>query len=166
VNPHNGNEAHERARKLIALAGTDQFSSNPWLATHLESCASCRSFTDDAAEIIHGLRAISVAADRSLVSATQVTVRRRAVELQRQRERVWLVAVSCGAVTLCTLFSAVALWRGFEWVGTRIQLAPLIWQAGFLVCCVMPALVAGILLLANGTQLADGTGSYRGSSIY
>ena len=160
-------DAHERARKLIALVGpearsgadlrsSDAQSSNAWLAAHVETCASCR------AETIRGLRGIPIAAERSLVSKTQMRVRRRALELQRHRERLWLVSISCTAVTLCALLSAAALWRGFEWLGARAQLAASVWQVGFLVFCVMPALVAGILLLARDTHLADRTGSYRG----
>jgi predicted anti-sigma-YlaC factor YlaD len=169
---------HERARRLIALAGpdarsasdrlSDRSSSNAWLAAHLETCASCRAFAENAAETIHGLRAIPIAAERSLVSTTQRMVRRRALELQRQRERMWLVAVSCTAVTLCALLSTVALWLGFAWLGARAQLASSVWQVGFLVFCVTPALVAAILLLAkdkdnyNYKHLADHTGSYQG----
>jgi predicted anti-sigma-YlaC factor YlaD len=161
---------HERARELIALAGpkvfSDQAASNAWLAVHLETCDSCREFAENAAETIRGLRAIPIAAQRSLVSTTQMRVRRRALELQRHRERLWLVSVSCAAVTLGALISAVALWRGFEWLGARAQLSPSVWQVAFLVFCVMPALVTAILLLARGTQydtrLADHTGSYQG----
>jgi biotin transporter BioY len=91
-------------------------------------------------------------------------VRRRALELQRQRERMWLVAVSCTAVTLCALLSTVALWLGCEWLGTRAQLASSVWQLGFLVFCVVPALVAAIALLAKDSHkhLADHSGSYQG----
>ncbi|MGA7661427.1 MAG: hypothetical protein WBV97_15710 [Candidatus Sulfotelmatobacter sp.] len=165
-------DAHERARKLIALAGpetlsaadrpSDQRSSNAWLAAHLETCASCRAFAENAAQTIHGLRAIPIAAERSLVSTTQIRVRRRALELRRNRERLRLVSVSCTAVTLCALLSTVVLWRGFEWLGERAQLASSVWQVGFLVFCVMPALVAAILLQAKDRHLADHTGSYRG----
>ena len=198
MNTYMNNDAHEyeheRARKLIALAGPDALpgaeessdkrssdrrssneqSSNAWLAAHLEACGSCRAFAENAAETIRGLRGIPIAAERSLVSTTQMRVRQRALELQRQRERLWLVSISCTAVTLCALLSTVALWRGFAWLGERAQLAPSVWQVGFLVFCVMPALLAGILLLARGTHveshfdthfgthLADRTGSYRG----
>ena len=179
MNPTTDNDAHERARRLIASAGpgavsadrfsgqlSDQLSSNAWLAAHLESCTPCRTFAENAAETIHGLRAIPIAAERSLVSTTQRMVRRRALELQRQRERMWLVALSCTAVTLCTLLSTVALWLGFAWLGARTQLASSVWQVGFLVFCVMPALVAAILLLAKDKDsykhLADHTGSYQG----
>jgi hypothetical protein len=54
------------------------------------------------------------------------------------------------------------LWRGFEWLGTRAQLASSVWQVGFLVFCLMPALLAGMLLLAKDKHLADHTGSYTG----
>lgn len=166
------NDTHERARKLIALAGpeafsvadglSEQLSSNAWLAAHLEACASCRAFAENAAETIHGLRGIPIAAERSLVSTTQMNVRRRALELQRHRERLWLVSVTCTAVTLCALLSAFVLWRGFEWLGARAQWPSSVWQVAFLVFCVMPALVGGILLLAKDKHLASQTGSYHG----
>jgi predicted anti-sigma-YlaC factor YlaD len=176
VNTPTNNDAHERARKLIALAGpeglsvtdqlSDQRSSNAWLAAHLETCAPCRAFAENAAETIHRLRAIPIAAERSLVSTTQARVRRRALELQRQREHRWLVSVSCAAVTLCALLSTFALWRGFEWLGDRAQVASSVWQVAFLVFCVMPALVTAILLLAKDREqdgrLADHAGSYHG----
>ena len=171
MNTTGNNDAHERARKLIALSGTEATSvaaqtsdqpSNAWLAAHLETCDSCRAFAENAAETIHGLRAISIAAERSLVSNTQMLVRRRALELQRHRERLWLVSVSCTAVTLCALLSAVAMWRGFAWLGAWAQLPSSVWQVAFLVFCVMPALVAAILLLAKDKYLADHVGSYRG----
>lgn len=157
-------DAHERARMLIALSGPEASSpaDQAWLASHVATCDSCRAFADNARETIHALRAIPVAADRSLVSTTQMRVRRRALELQRQRERLWLVSVSCIAVTLCALLTSVVLWRGFAWLGERTQLDSAIWQVGFLVFCVTPALVVGVILLARDTHLSDHTGSYQG----
>jgi predicted anti-sigma-YlaC factor YlaD len=164
VNTTMNNDAHEWARRLVALAGPEALSGadQAWLAAHLETCASCRAFAENARETIHALRAIPIAAERSLVSTTQMRVRRRALELQRHQERLWLVSVSCTAVTLCALLSAVALWRGFEWLGARAQLVPSIWQVGFLVFCLTPALIVGVVLLARDTHLADHTGSYEG----
>ena len=165
-------DAHEQARKLIALAGhearslahrlSSQPASNTWLVSHMETCESCRAFAENAVEMVRGLRAIPITAERSLVSTTQARVRRRALELQRHRERLWLILVSCTAVTLCTLLSAIALWLGFEWLGARAHLATSVWQVGFLVFCVMPALLAAILLLAKDRGLPDRTGSYQG----
>lgn len=165
-------DVHERARQLIALAGPEEISgannssTNAWLTTHLETCTSCRTFAENIREAIYGMRAIPMAAERSLVSATQMRVRRRSLELQRQRERMWLVAISCAAVTVCGLISAAVLWRGFEWLGMQTQLASSVWQVGFLVFCIMPAVVVGLVLLARGTQfnshLVDHAGSYQG----
>jgi hypothetical protein len=160
VNTH----GHERARNLIVLAGPEALSGadQAWLAAHVETCASCRAFAQNARETVQALRAIPIAAERSLVSTTQMRVRRRALELQRSRERLWLVSVSCTVVTLFALLSTFVLWRGFAWVGAQAQLAPSIWQVGFIVFCITPALVAGVLLLARDTHLADHTGSYQG----
>lgn len=159
------NDVHERARKLIALAdtGTDSNSNDrAWLATHMGECAACRAFGDNVRETIQSLRSIPIAAERSLVTTTQARVRRRALELQQQRERFWLVSVSCIAVTLCALLSTVVLWRGFAWLGERTQLDSSIWQVGLLVFCVAPALVVGVILLARDTHLSDHAGSYQG----
>ena len=155
--------AHERARQLIALAGpesdADRASSNAWLIAHLETCAPCRAFAENAAETVRELRAIPIAAERGLVSATQIRVRRRALELQRQRERMWLVLVSCAAVTLCTLLGTAALWLGFEWLGVRDSSVR---QIAFLIFGLVPALVAAILLLAKDAHMAHHTSSYQG----
>ncbi len=158
------NDAHDRARRLIALAGPEALShaDQTWLTAHVETCGSCRAFADNARETIHSLRGIPIAAERSLVSTTQAKVRRRALEMQQQRERIWLVSVSCIAVTLGALLSTFALWRGFTWLSERAQLGSSIWQVGFLVFCVMPALVVAVILLARDTHLSDHTGSYQG----
>ena len=157
-------DIHERARQLIALAGPEALAAPDqlWLAAHVASCASCRAFADNAAGTIQALRAIPVAAGLSLVAATQARVRQRALQLQRQRERAWLVCVSCVAVTVCAVLTTIALWRGFAWAGEQAQVSAPIWQVVFLVFCVTPALVAGILLLARDTHLADHAGSYEG----
>ncbi len=165
-NTPTNDDAHERARQRIALAGSfsgdDPRSPDPWLEAHLQTCDPCRVFAENARQTILALRAIPIAAGQSLVSTTQMRVRQRALELRRQRERLWLVSVSCTAVTVCALVSALALWRGFAWVGSLAGLQPLLWQAGFVVFCITPSLVAGVVLLSRGTYLADHTGSYRG----
>jgi hypothetical protein len=170
VNPTPHKDIHERARHLIALSGSagqsdgqnsDQ-SSNAWLAAHLETCASCRAFAANVAESIRGLRAIPIAAGRGLVSATQMRVRHRALELQHHRERLWIVSISCAAVTFGALLTTFVLWRGFEWLGERAQLASSVWQVAFLVFCMAPALAVAIMLLAKDKHAGGHNGSYRG----
>jgi peptidoglycan biosynthesis protein MviN/MurJ (putative lipid II flippase) len=102
-----------------------------------------------------------LAADSALVQATQMRVRARAQELQRQQERLWVICVCCAAVTLGTAFTTAVLWRGLAWMGQQAQLPTPVWQIGLLALGLMPAIVAGILLLAQGTYLADHNGSLQ-----
>ncbi len=156
-------DLHERARLLIALSGPEGFSNaeQSWLAAHLESCAPCREFAENARETIRSLRAVSITAGGSLVSTTQMRVRQRAQELQRRQERLWVVCVCCAAVTLYAAFTTAVLWRGFAWMGEQARLSAPVWEIGFVAFCWMPAILVGILLLARGTHLADRNGSYQ-----
>lgn len=159
-------DAHERARKLIAWSGPAWSgpeelapADQTWLAAHMEGCASCPRFADNARQTINALRAIPIAAERSLVSTTQMKVRRRALELQRQRERLWVVCACCAAVTLSTTVTTSLLWLGFEWIGKLARFSAPVWEGGFLMFCLMPTVLTGVLLLARGTFLADHNGS-------
>lgn len=156
-------DPHERARLMIALSGPEGRSNaeQAWLAVHLESCSPCREFAENSRETIRSLRGIPITAGGRLVSTTQMRVRRRAEELQRQQERLWVVCACCVAVTLCTAVTTAVLWRGFAWMGQQAQFSTPVWEGGFVVFCLMPAVLAGILLLGRGTFLADHNGSYQ-----
>ena len=158
------NDPHERARMLIALSGPEGVSNeqHSWLAAHLESCPECRGFSENARETIHALRATPITAGAHLVSATQMRVRQRALELQRQQERVWVVSVCCAAVTLCAVFTTAVFWFGFGWLGEQMRCSPPLWQASFALFSIMPAVLTAILLLARGTHLADRNGASQG----
>jgi hypothetical protein len=156
-------DLHERARMLIALSGPEPQSNleQSWLAEHLESCAQCREFAQNSSLTIHSLHTTPVTADVRLVSATNIRVRARAQELNSRQERLWVVWVCCVTVTLCSVFSTVITWRGFEWVGRQMQLSALVWQSCFAMFCLMPAILAAILLLARGTYLSDHSNSFQ-----
>jgi predicted anti-sigma-YlaC factor YlaD len=156
-------DLHERARMLIALSGPEQpaGAEQSWLAAHLASCPACRDFAENSRETILSLRGIPIAASRSLVAATQLRVRRRAAELQRQQERLWVVCACCAAVSLSTTVTSTLLWRAFAWIGQQAQLSAPVWEGLFVVFCLMPAVVAGMVLLARGTFLADHLGSFQ-----
>ena len=174
--PRIDSDAHERARQMISLiiAGSHAESRGPdedsepefsrteqsWLTDHLDACPTCRAFADVSREAIRALRGIPITASGSLVSATQARVRLRTIQLQRQQERRWVVSICCAAVTLSSSLTAAALWKGFTWMGGQTRLSGPIWQSGFLVFYLMPAVLAGILLLARGTFLAEHDGSY------
>ena len=164
----NDSAHHERARLLIVLSGAEELSGpefapneQSWLSAHLEFCSSCREFQENSRETIRSLRAIPISATGSLVSATQMRVRQRAQELQRQQEYFWVICTCVAAVTLTSAISAAALWHGFEWMGRQARLSAPAWESSFVVFYLMPAVLAGIVLLARGTFLADDTGRYQ-----
>jgi len=156
-------DAHDEARELIAVAGANDKdlsgAQQTWLGAHLQECVACRDYAEGAGRMVRALRSQPLAADSALVRATQMRVRSRVLELQRQQERLWVICVCCFAVTLGTAFTTAVLWRGFAWVGQQARLPSPVWQIGLVVLGLMPAIVAGILLLARGTYLADHNGS-------
>jgi hypothetical protein len=88
-------------------------------------------------------------------------VRQRALELQRQQERFWVICACCAAVTLCSAVTTAVLWRGFAWIGQQARFPAPVWEGSFVVIYLAPAVLVGILLLARGTFLADHNGSYQ-----
>jgi len=147
---------HERAQELIALAGAESPSDQQtWLRSHLQECSTCREYQEAATQVVSALRSQPLAADSALVRATQSRVRSRALELQRQQERFWVICVCCFAVTLSTALTSVVLWGGLTWMGQQTRLSFLAWPIGMAALGWLPALVTGILLLARGTYLAD-----------
>jgi hypothetical protein len=164
MNAHLHRTEHERAQMLIALSGPDGISAaeQGWLTAHLDACVSCREFAENSRKTINALRTISVTASGSLVSTTQRRVRQRALELQRQQERLWMICVCCIAVTLGTAFTTAILWGGMTWMGQQARLSNPVWQIGLVGLGLMPAIVAAIMLLARGTYMADHNGTYQG----
>lgn len=105
--------------------------------------------------VIRSLRSLPLAADSRLVRATQMRVRFHASRLRETRERMWLVGMACLGVGLSATLTAPLLWRLFAWMGERAGVSSLVWQAGFVVFFIAPALVVSVLLLARGTHLAN-----------
>jgi predicted anti-sigma-YlaC factor YlaD len=150
---------HERTRELIALAGANDRDlsdgQQAWLRAHLQECAACRDYAEAAAGVVRAVRSQAWAADSALVRATQMRVRSRALELQQQRERVWLVCVSCLFVGLSSAITTPFFWRAFEWIGVWAGVSNSVWQAGFAFFWIVPALVVSTVLLARGTHLTS-----------
>lgn len=153
--------AHDEARELIALGEGLADAQQAWLRAHLDECEACRHYAEAANGVVRTLRSLPLAADFALVRATQMRVRQRALELQRQQERLWVICVCGVAVTLGTALTTAVLWRGFAWMGQQARLPDPVWQIGLVALGLMPAIVAGILLLARGTYLADHNGSVQ-----
>jgi hypothetical protein len=68
---------------------------------------------------------------------------------------MWLVAISCVAVTLTAVVTNLACWRGFNWLVERTHVSDIAWPIAFVAFFIVPVLAASVLLLAKGTHLAD-----------
>jgi predicted anti-sigma-YlaC factor YlaD len=158
--PH---DDHERARMLLSLADAEPVpaAERSWLESHLEACDDCRGFAQNTGDLIRALRSVPVAADRTLVHTTQMRVRQRARELRRRDERLWLVAASCVLVTLAALVTNFAFWRGFAWFAEHAHVSASLGPVVFVALWIVPALAAGVFLLAHGTHLAEHNGGTR-----
>jgi predicted anti-sigma-YlaC factor YlaD len=149
---------HDEARELIVLGNDASAAQHVWLRAHLAECESCRRYNAAASEVVRSVRSLPIAADARLVRATQMRVRFHASRLRQTRERFWLVGAACLGVGLSATLTVPIMWRLFAWLGESAGVSSLVWQAGFALFCIAPALVAGVALLARGTYLADHDG--------
>ena len=156
-------DLHQQARELIACGSQGLSDSRQtWLHAHLDQCASCRDYAQAAEQFVRSLRSVPLAADRSLVRTTQTRVRLHAQQLQQRQERLWLVWMSCIVVGLSAAITTPLLWRGFEWIGESAHVSSPVWQVGFMVFWISPALAASLIFLARGIHLTDTNGTSRG----
>jgi predicted anti-sigma-YlaC factor YlaD len=147
-------DAHEQARNWIALGGVDDLpeAQRARLQTHLRECEACRDYAEATDRVIRSVRSVPIAAGPALVRATQMRVRDRARQLREERERLWLVAMSCFLVGLSTAITTPLLWRAFQWIGSRTEVSSLLWQVGFTVFAIAPAILTSVLLLGRGVH--------------
>ena len=156
-------DPHQQGRELIACGSQDLTDSQQtWLPAHLDGCASCRDYAQAAEQFVRSLRSVPVAADLTLVRTTQMRVRLHAGQLRQKQERLWFVCVSCILVGLSAAVTTPLLWRGFEWIGGWAQVSSPVWQVGFMVFWISPALAVSLIFLARGIHLTDANGTSRG----
>src|SRR5207248_10759203 len=136
----------------IALGEGLSDAQQAWLRAHLDRCETCRHYAEASNGVVGTLRSLPLAADSRLVRATQMRVCLRALELQRQQERLWVICVCCVAVTLGTAFTTAVLWRGLAWMGQQARLPGPVWQIGLVALGLMPAIVAGNPLPGPGAS--------------
>ena len=156
-------DPHQQAQELIACRGDGLTESQQaWLQAHLAACDSCRDYAEAADQLVRALRSVPITADPALVRTTQLRARLHAHKLQQQQERMWLVWISCAVVTLFTALTTPLLWQGFAWVGAWIRVPALLWQTGFVMFWIAPALAASVLFAARGTFLGSRNGTPQG----
>jgi predicted anti-sigma-YlaC factor YlaD len=156
-------DPHQEARELIAMGPQGiADAQQTLLQTHLDACASCRDYAQAAEQLVRSLRSVSIAADVGLVQKTQMRVRLHAQRLQQSQERQWLICMACIVVGLSAAITTPLLWRGFEWLGEWAQVSSPVWQVGFMVFWISPALAASLIFLARGIHLTDTNRTSRG----
>jgi len=157
-------DVHEQARQWIALGGVDDLPEveRAWLQTHLHDCESCRAYAEAAGRVIRSVRSVPITAGPALVRETQMRVRMRARQLGEERERLWLVGMSCFLVGVSTAITMPLLWRAFHWIGQWAEMSPPVWEAAFGLFAIAPALVTSLLLLGRGVHIVGSGGRSRG----
>ena len=155
-------DIHEQAQELIACSGTVGLNdeSTSWLRQHLQDCASCRDYAESVSQLSSALHSVTFAAHADLVRSTQLKVRARAEQLRQQRERMRLVWLSCFLLALSGATTTPLLWDGFRWIGEVAQTPSPVWQLGFALFWVAPAIVISVVLIARGIHF----GATRGFS--
>jgi len=156
-------DVHEQARQWIALGGLDDLpeAQRAWLQTHLQACESCRDYAEGTDRVIRSVRSVPITAGPRLVRDTQMRVRLRVRQLHEERERMWLVGMSCFLVGVSTAITVPLLWRAFHWIGQWTEMSPPVWEAAFGLFAIAPALVGSVLLLGRGVHLVGSGGRSR-----
>ena len=143
------NHDHERALELIMRRGTEDLPARDveWLDAHLATCESCADYAmtfDNAGQL---LRSVAITAKPALVASTQARVRARAHQLEEQRARMVLIAISFCLGAISSAASGWLWWRFGGWVAEHFGLSSAIVQPGVIVFLVLPALIiAGVML--------------------
>jgi len=148
-------DLHEEVRRWIALGDEISDAQRAQLRSHVDQCEACRRYSEGVSGVVRALRSTTLAADARLVRATQMRVRFHAAHLRQARERMWIMAIACLGVGLSATLTIPYLWRLFEWIGESAELPTLVWQAGFAVFFITPALVVGITLAIRGTRFTS-----------
>ncbi len=151
------NQDHDRAIDLITRRGTEDIAApdSVWLESHLAGCSDCAQYASDFDHTGRLLRAVSVTATRSLVTATQARVRERALYLQEQRSRMVLIAISFCLGVMTSAVSSWLWWRFGGWVAARLGLSPAIVQQGLFVASTLPAVAIAVVMLASSRPVID-----------
>ena len=148
------NDVHARAETLIAKERVEGISAaeQEWLGQHLRECARCSENSNATQQALRSLRTLSVPLPRELAARTQFRVRLRAQELRAREPRWRLIWAMCGGSWVAGAATAPYVWRGLEWFGHRAGLPDLVWKMGFGVWWALPAIVAGAILLMEGSE--------------
>lgn len=147
-------DIHARAQQLIAQHHVEGLApeERAWLDAHLQDCSECAGVAQSAEGALRALRTTSIVFPPSLASRTQFRVRLRAEQLQERKPRsiaVWAIAGVSWALGIAT---APHIWQLFAWMGERLHVPELVWALGFGLWWLIPALIAGAVLLVESPR--------------
>jgi predicted anti-sigma-YlaC factor YlaD len=158
-------DVHQQAQEWIALTGVDGLglddAQQSQLQTHLRECDSCREYADATSQVVRSLRSVPMAASPVLVRRTQARVRQHAQLLRQQRERLWMVGIACAGIGFSASVTIPIMWKVFSWLGNWAGVSSPVWETGFGIFVIAPALLVSVLLLARGRHLTDDAGRWR-----
>lgn len=159
-------EIHARAKRLIDQHHVEGLPAKEreWLDAHLQNCSECSALAQSTELALRALRTVSIPFPSGLASRTQFRVRLRAQELQEREPRslaVWAIAGVSWALGIAT---APYVWQIFASAGERLHVPKLAWEVGFGLWWLIPALIAGGILVAeNPRRRFSGSGSAVGN---
>lgn len=141
---------HDRALELIMRRGTEELAvgDKTWLESHLDTCADCTEYAEAFASAAKLMRTTTVMATATLVTSTQTRLRARAHQLEEQRARMVLLAMSFCLGAVSSAVSAWLWWRFGSWVAERLGMSQAIVQPGIMFFLLLPAVVIAGLMLA------------------
>lgn len=148
---------HARAEKLIAqerIEGISQDQRN-WLAAHLRECQACSQVAQQTNDAVRVLRAVHVSLPRGLAARTQFRVQLRAQEMREREPKRRILWIMCAMSWALGIATAPYVWRAFEWVGGHIGVPRLVWEMGFGLWWMIPALIAAAVVLMENARLAN-----------
>jgi predicted anti-sigma-YlaC factor YlaD len=158
-------DVHQQAREWIALTGVDGLglddAQHSQLQTHLRECEHCQQYAEGAGQVVRSLRSVPMAAQPALVRRTQARVRQHAQLLRQHRERLWMVGVACAGIGFSAAVTIPIMWRIFSWLGSWAGVSSPVWETGFGIFVIAPALLVSVLLLARGTHVTDDAGRWH-----
>jgi len=148
------NEVHARAKQLIDQHHVEELSEleREWLDAHLQECVECADVAESTENALRTLRSTAIPFPSGLASRTQFRVRLRAQQLEERAPRrlaIWAIAGVSWALGIAT---APYVWQLFAWGGERLHVPKLAWELGFGLWWLIPALIAGAILLAESPR--------------
>jgi hypothetical protein len=143
--------SHQCAKQLIAQERIEGIAASDvaWLAAHLQGCADCADVAQRTAAALQVLRTVRTDVPAGLAERTQFRVGMRAQQLRQDEPRRRALWIAAGASWAGGVASAPYVWRLFAWMGEHAGAPKVLWETGFALWWVVPALVAGVVLLVE-----------------